>query len=476
MGKTIVIRPIKDIGQANKNPGGDELDTHVQHEKNILHRYEDYVPSEVEASVTKKLTNLISGYYHSPEGVFPLTEYFYYITDEELQIFDRLGVYLLSAGIWSFTFDEIDWIQENLPMYQTGENLQDKSQIHIDFTEMRNEGWMVWRRSGTYNQLIGYIREILPYTNIINFIPVNTHRDLSIYTHMHLGNFTHRQLAAADLTTWEIQDDLKYYFDDRDDFCIVTREEMQIINAFIDSKREYVPVHDLVVDYTKLNMFIKDEQYVTVRVYPLNATNKKVAFTVGDPTLVKVTDNTIKALDEGITTVTVTSEDNPDVYKEIDINIIEADHLINETYEIVRETDIYDIDESYIIGFEPDQAISTVLSTFKNREADLRVYDKDGNDIPVENWYQLLSTGMQIALVANGKEYDRVRVIIRGDISGDGVVTLNELQYIRDHVNGVKLLTGYQFIAADVDKDGLVTLYDLNNIEMFIDDILATLN
>ena len=52
----------------------------------------------------------LSNYYHSPEGVFPLDEFMYWVTDKEIIIYNRLACRLIAVGINSFTMDEIKWI------------------------------------------------------------------------------------------------------------------------------------------------------------------------------------------------------------------------------------------------------------------------------------------------------------------------------------------------------------------------------
>ena len=162
MSKPFTTEPI-DLDGALLNPGEEEKDTHLENESNIIHDYSQIKFSPIELSITEKLTNLIKGYYQSPIGEYPLTEFYYQVTDTHILIFDRKGGYLLEAGIGSFTLDEIDWILQNLPIYNDGEEHQDTSQIHLDFREIRKDGWMVFRRSGTYVQLIGWIRKNLSH-------------------------------------------------------------------------------------------------------------------------------------------------------------------------------------------------------------------------------------------------------------------------------------------------------------------------
>ena len=50
---------------------------------------------------------------------------------------------------------------------------------------------------------------------------------------------------------------------------------------------------------------------------------------------------------------------------------------------------------------------------------------------------------------------------IKGDINGDGKITLEDLALVNGHVVGYVTLTGAQFNKADVNNDGIVNALDL---------------
>lgn len=435
----VKINPIETIEEANLNPGGKELDTHNQHENVIVHNASQIVYSDIELSVTRKLVNLIQGYYKSPVGEYPLTEFYFRITSEYLEIYDRKGAYLLNAGVGSFTVDEIDWILNNLPLYNTGEELQDTSKIHLDFTELRNEGWMVWRRSGTFNTLIGYIRKNLAHiTDVV---------------------------------------EPGYYFDNRADLSIVSQYELDIINKFIYNTVPVIDVTDIVVDITDVKMLIGQKQYITITVYPLNSTSQEINVVISNPSVCTFEENVITAKNEGFSTITLNSVLNPEITNSINVEVIEYDKLYNNYYNIIRVGEsLYPVDFNYITDIKEGTSIGDFIDTFKNRSSNLTVYNATGEGIPVDAYYNLVSTGMYVTLTANGTEYETVKLIVPGDISGEGVINGYDEQYIRDHVNGVRLLEGCYFIAADVNQDLTVNLNDLNLLDSYIKGDIENLN
>lgn len=439
MARTRGLNPIETIEEANLNPGGDETTTHIENEDKVIHNINQIVLSPVELSVTEKLTNLIKGYYKSFTGEYPLTEFYFYVSEDEIEIYDRWGAYLLSAGIGSFTVDEINWILDNLPKYIKSPEVQDMGNVHLDFTELRNEGWMVWRRSGTLNNLIGFIRRKLSHIQELN--------------------------------------EPLYYFDDRSDNCIVSNAELNIINEFIQNTVPVIDVSNIVVDYTSLNLLIGEFQQITVTVYPLNATNPELNYIIDDPSVVSIENNVITALDEGFASITIESVANPDVSTTISIEVLEFDKIQATRYEIIREnTDPYEYNEAYITGFEEGFSITSLLATFRNRIENLHVFDQFNVEVPPENFYYLVTTGMTIKLIANGEELDQIRTVLAGDIDGNGSINEYDKQCIRDYVNGYSTLEGCYYIAADVDDNLVVDLNDLNKIDDYIRGEIESLN
>lgn len=442
MSRTQGITPITDIEQANTNPGGNELDTHISNEKKIIHTIDQVVKSSIEISVTEKLTNIIKGYYNSRNGVYPLTEFYFYISGTYLEIYDRLGAHLIDIGIGSFTIDEIDWILNNLPQYNKGNIFADKSQVHLDFTELRNEGWMVWRRSGTFNSLIGYIRKYLSHVE-------------------------------------KDPGDNEYYFEERQDTNIVSVFEREIIDDFIQNRNPVVHVTNISIDHDYIKLLMGHHEDITVMLYPANAADLTYYYQMTDNGIASFDSsiNRVTGLNEGITDIMFISNDNPDIKATLNVEVIEYDRLYNNKYKIIRnDEDGYGIDESYIIGMDEGLTIEEFSHSFKNRDTNLHFYTKDDDEIAVTDYWQWLTTGMAVKLYANGSFYEQLRIVVRGDIDGNGAINEYDKQYIRNHVNGADILSGYKLIAADVDRNKVVNLDDLNMIDRYIKGEIRSLN
>jgi len=78
---------------------------------------------------------------------------------------------------------------------------------------------------------------------------------------------------------------------------------------------------------------------------------------------------------------------------------------------------------------------------------------------------ETVGTGDSLVIYdANGGEYARYAVVIRGDVSGDGKITTSDLVKVRNHLLETNLLSGPYSEAADINKDSKLVTGDLVKI------------
>ncbi|MBR6763938.1 MAG: cadherin-like beta sandwich domain-containing protein [Clostridia bacterium] len=78
---------------------------------------------------------------------------------------------------------------------------------------------------------------------------------------------------------------------------------------------------------------------------------------------------------------------------------------------------------------------------------------------------ETVGTGDSLVIYdANGGEYARYTVVIRGDVSGDGKITTSDLVKVRNHLLETNLLSGPYSEAADINKDSKLVTGDLVKI------------
>jgi len=69
-------------------------------------------------------------------------------------------------------------------------------------------------------------------------------------------------------------------------------------------------------------------------------------------------------------------------------------------------------------------------------------------------------------VVENGAISQDIKLHLVGDISGDGVVDSNDIEFAKDHYKNKALLSDYAFKCADVTGDGEVNILDINKMNL----------
>ena len=106
----------------------------------------------------------------------------------------------------------------------------------------------------------------------------------------------------------------------------------------------------------------------------------------------------------------------------------------------------------------------TTLKMFKNNiqnDMNYKVTKSDGTEIADTDY---VGTGY-IVKMDNGKEY---KIIVPGDINGDGQIKLSDLSTLKLYLVGTKKITGVYLNAADFNEDGNVKLSDLSKLKNYL--------
>ncbi len=111
--------------------------------------------------------------------------------------------------------------------------------------------------------------------------------------------------------------------------------------------------------------------------------------------------------------------------------------------------------ELYLTNVSAKTTVSALISQFENEGVE--IHDKDGNKIS-ENAF--CGTGCKVVLVIDGEIVDSLKVVVSGDVDGNG--SIDTTDYLR--IKGVFLetytLEGEYFLAGDVDGTGIVDSTD----------------
>lgn len=153
----------------------------------------------------------------------------------------------------------------------------------------------------------------------------------------------------------------------------------------------------------------------------------------------------------------------------LDNNVMPLSDTLIKSYEIVRNSD-----EDYVIGIDPYTTVSTFINSFVNESDYLNVYDFNGNLVSDLNQY--VGNGMVMKLEKNGEVLDTLRIIVRGDINGNGRVNWADSLSLDNYIVKLAKFDKYQTLAADITKDGKVNGADQLSLDNYVKGFLKNLN
>ncbi len=119
----------------------------------------------------------------------------------------------------------------------------------------------------------------------------------------------------------------------------------------------------------------------------------------------------------------------------------------------------------YLTGIEPETTAEAFLSSINITNGSIKVYDKNGAEKLEGN----IATGDKIKIFKTDDAlFMEKNIIIYGDVSGDGRISIIDLAKIQKHILQVELQSGNYMISADTNKDGKISIIDLANVQKHI--------
>ena len=122
---------------------------------------------------------------------------------------------------------------------------------------------------------------------------------------------------------------------------------------------------------------------------------------------------------------------------------------------ILKDSSEYLKDESYLMNVASSQTVEGLIGNFENTS--VAVYDSNGKELSAS---AKIGTGCEVALVVDGEKIDALTVIVKGDVTDDGVVDGTDYLRIKAVFLETYTATGAYTKAADVDESGKVDATD----------------
>ena len=209
----------------------------------------------------------------------------------------------------------------------------------------------------------------------------------------------------------------------------------------------YTPVTDLELNVEQLTIQEGDSFIIIPSIYPIDASNKNVKYSVENQTIAQVTsDGKIIGKSQGTTTITVITEDG-NITKTITINVVQR---IGED-EINWDSSLK-VENSMVTGWD---ATKMTVEQIKNKiqtAYTIEIYNSK-NELLTDT--QNAGTGSTIRFIdENNVIKMEYHIVLYGDVNGDGKINSTDLLVLQRHILEIDMLKGYFKTAGNINKNG----------------------
>ncbi len=212
---------------------------------------------------------------------------------------------------------------------------------------------------------------------------------------------------------------------------------------------------------------------------PEDAINKELIWEVEDPSVVTVEDGTVTALTLGDTTITVSSKQNPEVKKVVNVSVLNLS-LESDVYEVRRDVvnlEDQDAIKNIVIGPDENETLAEFLSNLNNKETLIHFYDIEGNEI-TDLEATPVSTSIIVKLEYNGKVYDTAYIAVRGETTFDQYIDVDDLNLVIKQILGKETYNNDHIIfkTSDIEETDEVDVDDFSKLKKYILGKITSLN
>ena len=207
-------------------------------------------------------------------------------------------------------------------------------------------------------------------------------------------------------------------------------------------------------------------------ILPEDATNKELEFESSDISIVKFENNKLIALAIGDTKITISSKKNKEIKTTVDVSVLNL-KLESSEYDIIRDDTLY----PYILGAELKESLAQFKTKLRNKPELIHFYSVDNTEITdLEN--EVVKTGSYITLEFKNKEYDKIYIVVRGEINGDGEINVKDYNAAVNHTLKKEILENYWFASGNVEEENekIINVKDSNKIKNKILKKIESLN
>lgn len=236
-------------------------------------------------------------------------------------------------------------------------------------------------------------------------------------------------------------------------------------------------IADIIPEKERILLDIDEELSVSYTLNPEDTDYTDVEWKSLDETIATVSETgLITGIEIGKTEVQIISKHDENVFATIEVIVVHK-KIMSDDYEIVRyEDDVLDANpnyQNYLIGLETSTKLDEFKTHLKNDPDMLKVYDLNGDEIDES---ARIGTGFLVKLVYEEEVWDELSIVVRGDLDGNGLITMPDFSIMKNYINKVSTLGFLTMKAADLNKDEKVTMPDFSIMKNYINKAISSVN
>jgi hypothetical protein len=208
------------------------------------------------------------------------------------------------------------------------------------------------------------------------------------------------------------------------------------------------PVTDVNITEASLELGVGEMHMLTATV----STDDEITWTSDYESVATVDSNgNVTAVSPGIVTITATADGVSDT---CEVTVVPA----------AIQSPRYTIDklDGMLKGVTEDTTVAALKANLDNESDLVKIYDSGGQEVTAG----VVGTGMTVEYRIGGALKDSLKILVLGDINGDGRINVADYTLLRLNIMGIKDLSGLYAAAGDVSRDGGLNVSDYTLIKL----------
>lgn len=249
-----------------------------------------------------------------------------------------------------------------------------------------------------------------------------------------------------------------------------------ILNVTIDNDFD---LESIIPDKAEIILDVNETEQINYTLNPADTKYDDIKWVSENDKIAQVDESGIvTGLSPGTTTIKIVSTYNEEIFAEVKVKVIRK-KIASDIYDIRRFSE--DASEGvllkpvdHVIGSEPENAIEDFKKYFLNDPDTLYIYDKDGNEIT--DLKTFIGTEMEIKLIYEGKEYDSLKIVVRGDLNGDGIIDGGDYIKLKNYMLSKTEFNYLEFQSIELNDDEIIDGSDYIELKNYMLSKQETLN